>query len=55
MRVENARSIKRKDMIGTIGEGHLYMKVENARAIEPKDMIATLDYGHLALALSSFM
>jgi hypothetical protein len=43
MREENARAIKPKDMIATIGYGHLYMRVENARAIKPKDMIATID------------
>ena len=42
MRKENARAIKPKDMIATIGYGHLYMRVENARAIKPKDMIATI-------------
>ena len=42
MRVENARAIKPKDMIATIGYGHLYMREENARAIKPKDMIATI-------------
>ena len=43
MREENARAIKPKDMIATIGYGHLYMREENARAIKPKDMIATID------------
>ena len=42
MREENARAIKPKDMIATIGYGHLYMREENARAIKPKDMIATI-------------
>jgi hypothetical protein len=42
MKEENARAIKPKDMIATIGYGHLYMREENARVIKPKDMIATI-------------